>query len=227
MLREIAPGEVWAADMPVSKGGFDFGARMTVVRLPQGELWVHSPIALDPNLKTALAVLGPVRHIVAPGRFHYEHLAEFAQAYPEARLYCSPGLAGKLKVERPPKVLTSHPEPDWQGVLDQSPFRGSPLYEEVDFFHPATGTLIVTDLLFNIPQEKARPSTRFWSTVWGITGGVSPSRSFRFFAWDRQAVRESIERIDTWEFDRIILSHGEIVERDAKNAFEKAFAAFL
>lgn len=227
MLREIAAGQVWTADMPVSKGGFDFGARMTVVRLPQGELWVHSPVALGPDLKKALDDLGPVRSIVAPARFHFEHAAEFARAYPKAHLYCSPGLAGKLKTDRPAKVLTSHPEPEWRGALDQSPFRGSPLYEEVDFYHPASGTLIVTDLLFNIPQEQATPATRFWSAVWGIAGGVSASRSFRLFAWDRKSVRESVERIDAWEFDRILLSHGDIVERDAKNAFERAFAGLL
>lgn len=44
---------------------------MAVVKLPDGSLWVHSPVDLDKPLKEALASLGPVGHIVSP---NYEHV---------------------------------------------------------------------------------------------------------------------------------------------------------
>ena len=47
--------------------------------------------------------------------------------------------------------------------------------------------------------------------------------SFRFGG----AVVKSLERILAWEFDRIILSHGDVVERGGKTAFRRAFAWLL
>jgi hypothetical protein len=35
-----------------------------VVRLSDGSLWVHSPVALDGELRAGLDALGPVKHIV-------------------------------------------------------------------------------------------------------------------------------------------------------------------
>ena len=227
MLRELAAGELWVAEMPAGKMGFQFGARMTVVRLPSGELWVHSPVTLTPTLKQQLDALGPVAHVVAPFRFHFEHLPEFAAAYPRAQLY-SPA-----NFKRPPElvgrmaVLGEKPEPAWRGTLEQLPFAGSALYDEVDFFHQPTGTLIVTDLMFNICQKTSTTSTRIWSKIMGLAGGLCTPRSFSIFARDRQAIRESLRTIDSWDFDRIIVTHGEIVDRGGKPRFKQIFEKYL
>src|SRR5262249_51777678 len=77
-LQPLAADQLWIADMDAQRGGFEFGARMTVVRLPGGELWLHSLVALTPELRQELDGLGPVRFLVAPNRLHYQHLAEFA-----------------------------------------------------------------------------------------------------------------------------------------------------
>lgn len=47
------------------------GGRMTVAKLSDGSLWVHSPVELDEPLRAALGELGPVAHIVSP---NYEHV---------------------------------------------------------------------------------------------------------------------------------------------------------
>src|SRR3954454_24552340 len=135
MLRELAPDQLWVAEMPASRMGFEYGARMTVIRLQDGGLFVHSPIALDPPLRQAIDRLGPVRVIVSPSRFHYMHVPEFARAYPEARLYAVPGSRGKLKELPVHALLADEPDPAWSDELDQATFRGSALYDEVDFFH--------------------------------------------------------------------------------------------
>jgi len=41
---------------------------------------------------------------------------------------------------------------------------------------------------------------------------------------DRRAAKQSLERILEWDFDRIILSHGENIESDAKAVLRKAWA---
>lgn len=40
--------------------------RMTIIRLPDGELWVHSQVACMPDLVAAVEALGPVAAIIAP-----------------------------------------------------------------------------------------------------------------------------------------------------------------
>jgi len=224
-LRELAPGQLWVADMVAQKVGFRYDARMTALRLPDGGLWLHSPIALTAALRGELDALGPVRCLVAPSRMHYLHLPEFASAYPEARVYLAPGLKkpGGLRADA---VLSASPEPEWAEVMEQSLFLGSSLYDEADFFHRPTRTLILTDLLFNIPEERSW-STRLIARMLGVLGRPAVSRSFPLSIRDRTAVRLSLERILAWDFDRVILSHGNLVETGGKEAFRQAFASVL
>lgn len=213
--------------MPAGKMGFQFGARMTVVRLPSGDLWVHSPVALTPALRQELDALGPVVHVVAPFRFHFEHLPEFAAAYPRAQLYAPANFKRPAELVGRMAVLGDHPEPAWRGTLEQLPFSGSVLYDEVDFCHLPSQTLVVTDLMFNIPQETATTATRIWSKIMGVAGGLCTPRSFGIFARNRKAIRESLRTIDSWDFDRIIVTHGEIVDQGGKTRFERIFQNYL
>jgi hypothetical protein len=226
MLQELAARQLWIAEMPAQKMGFEYGARMTVVRLPDGGLFLHSPIELGDPLKRELDALGPVRAIISPTRFHITHVPEFARAYPEARIYAAPGSESKLKGLLSPGVLGDTPEPAWAEVVDQAVFRGSSLYDEVDFFHWPSGTLILTDLLFNIPTNRSW-TTRVMAAMLGVLGRPSPSRSFRWTMRDKAAIRASLERILAWDFDRIILSHGDFVETGGKAVFRRAFAWLL
>ena len=54
--------------------GVETGARMTVVRMGNGNVLVHSPGPLDAGLRDELAALGPVAAIVAPSSFHHLHV---------------------------------------------------------------------------------------------------------------------------------------------------------
>ena len=61
-----------------------FTTRMTVVRLDNGDLFLHSPIAYDAALAEELDTMGRVRHLVSPNRFHYAHIGEWSRAFPDA-----------------------------------------------------------------------------------------------------------------------------------------------
>ena len=54
-----------------------FPTRMTVVKLPMGGVWLHSPVAYDSALAAGVAAIGPVRHIVSPNKIHYAHVKEW------------------------------------------------------------------------------------------------------------------------------------------------------
>ena len=46
--------------------GLRLGTRMTVVRLTNGGLLLHSPVLMSPALREELDAIGPVSHIVCP-----------------------------------------------------------------------------------------------------------------------------------------------------------------
>lgn len=83
-MVELDPGNIWLKAYPVHYAGLDFSARMTVVRLPCGGLFLHSPCEIDHATAELLTSLGPVRFIVAPGSYHYKHVASAQAAFPAA-----------------------------------------------------------------------------------------------------------------------------------------------
>jgi hypothetical protein len=224
MLREIVKDQLWVAEDSFGALGAEFGARMTVVRLPAGGLFVHSPLAPDEALRRELDALGSVQAIVSPSRMHYLGVAAFSETYPDARVYAVPASQRKLKLRQPAELLGDTAPPEWAAVMEQSVICGSRLYDEVDFFHAPSRTLILTDLLFNIPVEGSNWMTRFQARVFGILGRLSTSKSFRLSMKEPAVVRASLEQIFAWDFDRVIVSHGAIVERDGKAAFRHAFS---
>ena len=149
-LDEFGPG-IWTADGPsVPFFTFPYPTRMALIRLSDGGLFAWSPIALSAALKGHVDALGPVRYLVSPNRLHHLFLHEWKLAYPQARLYASPGLRKKRKDLAFDGELGEKPEPGWAVDVDQVPVHGSFL-TEVEFFHRASRTAIFTDLLQNLP----------------------------------------------------------------------------
>lgn len=220
MLRELHPDSLWVAEQPSKVMGLPFGARSTLVRLPDGGLWIHSPIALTDEFKSELESLGPVRAIVAPNKMHYAYFAAWAGDFPDAELFVAPDWKREVPA-RTPKVLSDEPETSWREVMQQSVLRGSGLVQELDFFHRASRTLILTDLIFNLSPQSAKE--KLFANIIGIRSGPFPSRTFRWTA-DKSLLRASIEKILQWDFERIIIAHGAIVERDGPNVLRAAFA---
>lgn len=206
--------------MPSKMLGVSLGARSTIVRLADGGLWVHSPIGLSAELRAEVDALGPVRCIVAPTKVHTAYTEAWAVSYPEAKVFVSPDW--KKALPAPPQVLVEAEDALWRGVLRQVLLRGSALVDEVEFFHPRSRTLIVCDLIFNLPP--ARPALdKLAGRVLGMPESPAPSRTFRMTIADREALRASLQRVLEWDFERIILSHGGIIESDGRKVLRDAF----
>jgi len=113
-LRSLAPN-LWVADRPLRLLVGDIGTRMTVIRLADGGLWLHSPVRLDAATRQALDGLGPVRCVVAPSKVHHFFVKDYPPVYPDARIYFAPGLPEKRKNLTFHEVLSDDAPPAWRG----------------------------------------------------------------------------------------------------------------
>ena len=85
--------DIWLADGPtVSFFTFPYPTRMVLMRLGEGGLFVWSPIALAAELKAEVEAIGEPKFLVSPNKLHHLFLAEWKAAYPQAKLFASPGL---------------------------------------------------------------------------------------------------------------------------------------
>ncbi|WP_309893808.1 DUF4336 domain-containing protein [Archangium sp.] len=222
MLRALDEN-LWVAEQQQRFMGLEVGSRMTVIRLADGGLWVHSPLRMTPEVRAAVEALGPVRFLVAPNLFHHLSIGDWMAAYPQARSYAAPGLPEKRKDLRFHEQLSDKvPEP-WAGQLDVLPWRGAPAINEVVFFHHASRTLLITDTAHNIGDE-APTFTRTFFKIAGGYGRLSTSFVDRLVNRDRAAARATVDTILKWDIQRVIPSHGHIVERDGARAFREAYA---
>lgn len=217
---------LWAASRDNAlPGGIHLGVTMIVARLPSGTLWLCSPIPMDDALAAQLQELGPVSDIVAPNLFHNAWAAAAKERFPAATLHAPAGLRRKLAQLAIDAELRDGS--GWQGAIETIALRGAPLVEEHVFLHRDSRTLIVTDMLFHIS------SPRNWQTrllLWmvGCQNGLAMSRSWRLiFIRDRAAMAGSIRRVLSWDFDRLTVAHGEIIERGAHQRVAAATASLL
>lgn len=154
MLEEFGP-EIWIASGPqvTAALGFNYPTRMAVIRLADRELFVWSPVALSDELKTELAALGTVRHLVAPNSLHDLFIASWKQAYPEARLYAAPGLQQKRKDLAFDAKIVDEAILPWTSEIAHIVMTGNVITTEVVFFHMKSGTVLFTDLLQQFPPR--------------------------------------------------------------------------
>ena len=214
MLEPIAPG-LWHDQfdlyIPVR---VHFRGRMVVARLGDGRLWVHSPIPIDDALAEQLADLGEVGHLVAPNAFHHLHFAAAAARYPQARRWVTPGLARKRPRLEHDEQLGDQPPAAWADDFDQHRVGGMPKVDEAVFLHRASRSLVITDLAFNILDYRGLMAGLVFRLA-GTHKRFGQSRLLRSLVRDREAAAASARHILGWEFDRVVMAHGEIIEQDA------------
>lgn len=225
MLQAIAPN-IWHVQHRFVASGLRISSRMTVVRLANGGLWLHSPVPLSAELHKQLAALGTVEFIVAPNKMHHLFAAECLAAFPDAKLYGAPGLRAKRPdltglIELSPVV-----EKAWRDELEQLFFDGIPAGNESVWFHKASGTLILTDLC-QWWQGELPFAARAYAMLTGVRRQLAVPRTVRWMVKDRQAARTSAQGILRWPVTRVVLAHNVIVETDAHAALVKAFSCFL
>jgi len=98
-----------------------------------------------------------------------------------------------------------------------------PPLNEIVFFHRKSRTVIFTDLLFNIAHHDSAYA-RFLLRLDGAFQGPAVPRSFRLLLRRRRVECTAfLRRLLSWDFDRAIVAHAELIESGANAAIERAW----
>jgi hypothetical protein len=198
---------------------------MAVARLSDGSAWVWSPIALTPDLARAVESIGPVRHVVSPNKIHHLSMQAWAERWPDARLYASPGLVDKRPDLHFHGVLGDRAEPAWASDIDQALFDGSFFMSEVAFFHRASRTAILCDLVQRHPPEHMHGVKGLLMRADGLVGDAgSTPREWRASFWRRKGARAARSRVLAWQADRLLIAHGACATEGANEILARALA---
>ncbi len=223
MIEEFAPSLYVAEGPVVSFYGFPYPTRMAVIRLSDGTAWVWSPVALTEELIHFLSDVGPVRHIVSPNKIHHLFLGEWIERWPQARVYAPPGLAQKRPDLRFDAELDDKPDTAWVSDIDQVIFRGSLAMEEVAFFHRESRTAIICDLIQRHPESAMSGWKGRLMRLDSLVGehGSTP-REWRASFLRRSKARAARDKLLSWSPERLLIAHGECVQKNATEVIEEA-----
>lgn len=210
--RELASG-LWEIS---GEWNNKLGRRMTVIRLKNGEVFIHNAFHLKKQDLDWLAGLGEVSYIVAPNNFHCSDAGWMKRQFPEARLFVPASKLAHFRAEGLETFDTESDFPDdFASELLYLPSRGAKM-EEAVFLHIPSKTLILTDLAFNMGPVFSGLE-KFAMNLNLVGQGLGPTRVLKWvFGKDRDQLKDFFFEILRLDFDRVIVNHGDVVDRNGR-----------
>lgn len=210
-LEKIAPG--------IHAFGYTangFPCRSTLVDTGDGLLLV-SPGPVSDELAEEIAGVGEVRGILAPCLFHHIYAAAAASRFTEAKLWAAPGFAEHVEDSTFSTVPTAG---TFGSDIEVLALEGAPRSNEVVLLHRPSRSLITTDLVMNMSEGALQ--VRILLTLFRAWGRPRTSQLWRFLTKDRAAIGRGLETILSWDFDRLVVNHGAVIETGGKDTFADA-----
>ncbi|KFG79979.1 hypothetical protein MANI_019884 [Metarhizium anisopliae] len=250
VIRNVTPN-IATFSVPFSRfGRIKIGGRGTLVKLTSGNLAVFSPVALTEETRAKVNEFGGnVGYIVALDFEHHIFISEWAKQWPNAKIIGPEGLPEKrAKQLKDPKINDDNfavifKKEGKRNVKISQEFDADFDYEYVDghankeivFNYKPDKVLIEADLLFNLPAteqyskvpESQRPGgflDKLFRGVQNTEGDATWAKRFNWYlAKDRNSMNESLKVIAQWDFTTLIPCHGDVIEGNAKEVFDKIF----
>ncbi len=211
-MQQLAEN-LWIKKFPLKVAGTDHGRTMTVIRLESGRTVIHSMAPFTPEDIAEIRALGEPGWLVEAMLLHDTYAKEGRDAFPGLPVLGPPGFGGIVGF--PVMPLTS-PPPEWREELVVFAVAGAPKLEEHAIVHIPSRTLIVADLIFNFRPEETGWNRFFHRHIAGFKRYPGMSRVFRLFIKDKPAFRRSIRQIIAADFERIIVGHGDVIDKDGR-----------
>ncbi|KAJ6572027.1 hypothetical protein B0H19DRAFT_988725 [Mycena capillaripes] len=252
VIREVTP-EITTFSKPFAQFRIlPFGGRSTAVRLSTGDVWVLASTPLTPDTKTSIDKLGPVKWIMGADAMHHMFLGQFKKEYPEAKVIGVEALVAKKKAEGLAlDGAYGADAPDTKyGFEDEiyACYFSGFANKDVAWFHVSSKTLIVADLLFNLPGNEQYSKSKTKAKV-PIFGKLDPWGSVhKHFVWGQgkdkeyaynflsaevdyklvfRAMTRDAKTVLGWAPERIIMCHGDVIETDGTQAWASAYSKYL
>ena len=217
---------IWTVEGPeLVFAGAPMHTRMTVVRLTDGRLWIHSPIELDDFVRDFMSKMETeVAALIAPNKFHHLYIEAWREAYADAAVFAETTLKKKVAALANAREITDNPPPMYAEDIDQLLFTGNRMFTEAVFFHKASRTAIFTDLLINLRADRAPLLPRLFLKFECVTypnGGLP--RLYRWLTRDKTAARSCLDQLLAWAPEQLVFSHGEPFDDDAMTILRRAY----
>ena len=230
VLKPVADN-IWIVDSGPFRvaGVIPVPVRMTVVRLRSGDMLLHSPTRWTDLLQRDVETLGPLRHVVMPNPFHWFYARAWQSHCPAARVWAAEGTRSRLIVRlRGPRIdaeIGDVPPADWTHDLEMVMIRGR-VFREIAFFHRATRTAILTDLVVNLDPEKMPAWRRPGVSAVGSLApeGRAPVYARIAYRMNAREAGAAARRLIALHPERVIFSHGPWYQRDGAARLARSLA---
>lgn len=214
---EIFPEQIWRKSFPVSFFGLSLNTHMTVIRLSNNQLCLHSPVPLTEHEKAFLENKGEIACIIAPNLFHHLFLNDCGKHFPNASVYAPEKLKQKIKPLIAYRPLGSEEFPGLKSIKVD----GIPLIDEFVFYHEETQTLILTDLLFAL-HHPTNIFRKLLYKIMGIHKPIAMSRLMKRLIKDKDAFNKFTKQLENLDIRICCVAHERIIQQDAKIQLLKA-----
>jgi hypothetical protein len=217
-MKELAQN-IWVLPYSLRLIGADLRRMVTAIRLRSGELIIHSTGPFTPGDVAKIIGLGKPGWLLDVMLRHDTFAKHGREAFPNIPFLAPEGFSEVVGFSTEPLI----PAPTaWGDEVEVLRLEGIPTMQEHLVFHRTSRTLIVADLLFNFG-----PGTSAWTRFLvlcavGSRHHPGMSRPFRMAVKDKAAFQRSIATLTKWDFDRIIVGHGEIIATDGKRQLARA-----
>ena len=222
-VKKIDKG-VWCLESYFLSLGCRGSLRMTILKTQSG-LLLYSPVALNAEHVAFIRALGKVTDIVAPNLFHHMYLRPCVAAFPDANCWVPEGLLEKIGPVDGAQIITPDIIFGNDDNIKKFTLTGHRIQETM-IFHEPSRTLLTADLLYNYQSEQY-PAEKLFFWMIGNYGRPNVAFYHRFSVTDKSSIQFMIDTVTSWPINRIIMSHGRIVETtDASTIFADAWKNF-
>ena len=207
--------DIWIADdVPISAAGLRLPIRMTVIRLSNGDLVLHSPVRYSSVLREQLERLGPIKYLLAPSVAHWMFLPAWQRRLPQALVFAARGLSARKQVRgaglRIDRELDDITPGEWAAELETISVN-APMFSEVEIFDKRSRTLILTDLVQNLDPNRLPPSNQAAANLLGNArpDAKAPVYLRLLLRLGGRSAQSAADRLVSMAPERVIFAHGD------------------
>ena len=199
--------------------GIDFKRNVTLLRLADGRVAVHSTAPFTQQDVAAIRRFGEPSWLVEATLMHDTFAKEGRNALPNIPYLAPDGFVEATAVQT---ESLSAPPREWDGEIDVLSIDGVRMNEHA-LFHRRSRTLVVADLFFSFPQETSGWPRFFVRHVMRLPRLFGISAVYRLFVIrDKEAFARSMCALLALDFERLVVAHWQPIETDVKRTVEQA-----